>query len=74
MQDRIAAASKDLYEVLIDLAIFIIIRLCAPVQHMRFGEAAGDSAESIDASGEFLNHLIGTFMRHIRQHETLSQR
>ena len=64
-QDR-AGSTKDLYEVLVDLAIYIIVRLCTPVPNFRHGEAAGDSAESVDSSGDLLNHLVSTFMRHIR--------
>ena len=64
--------NKDLYEVLIDLTIFIIVKLAGGTQTAAFSST--DQTDQIDASGDLLSHLVTTFVRHVRQHETLSQR
>ena len=56
---------------MIDLAIFIIVRLCLPGC---VSGAPGSEPEAVDAAGDLLAHLCDTFVRHVRQHETLSQR
>ena len=68
-------SSKDLYEVLVDLAIYIIVKLAGnqtqspSVAQIESGDYFGDA---VDASGDFLAHLVATFIKHVRQHEKLS--
>ena len=66
--------AKDLYEVMIDLAIFILVRLCQPAQ-----DSAGDASdritsEPVDMAGDLQNHIVNTFIKHLRDHEKLAQK
>ena len=57
---------------MVDLAIFIIVKLSSPDKAA--GKESGSPAEPpvVDAAGDFLGHIVTTFMKHIRNHETLS--
>jgi hypothetical protein len=57
--------NKDLYEVMIDLAIFLIVRLCSK-------QDDDLNSSSIDSASDLLGHVVNTFIKHLRQHETLS--
>lgn len=54
--------SKDFYEVLVDLAIYIIGRITGPV--------SGDQKNSGFESHEFHCSIVNQFVRHLRSHET----
>lgn len=66
-------ADKDLYEVLVDLAIYIIIKLAGGSIMSQAGPKEF-SFDQVDSSGDLLAHLVSSFVKHIRDHETLSQR
>lgn len=56
---------------MIDLSVFIIMKLAGSSDHC---DQQDSVIGPIDASGDFLNHIVAAFVKHVRQHETLSQR
>ena len=63
-RDSMKAEAKDLYEVSIDLAIFVILRL----------SSTEEETDGIDAGSDFLGHIVTAFVKHLRHHETLSHK
>ena len=52
---REPAESKDLYEVCVDLAIYILVKL-------------SEDDTSVDNNSEFMSHVVNSFAKHLRQH------
>ena len=75
MGDENAIYNKDLYEVLVDLSIYIIVKLAGgSVFDSQLNGPKEFAVDQVDTSGDLLAHLVAVFVKHIRDHEKLSNR
>lgn len=64
--------SKDLYEVMVDLAIYIFVKLMSRKSSDAYNKSSVTAAPIVDQASDYSAHIISTFLRHVRNHETRS--